>query len=327
MAAFETSRERGHAPVMLAEVLAALAPRDDGLYVDGTFGGGGYSRAILEAAACRVVALDRDPDAVARGRQLAASFEGRLTVVEGRFGDMEALLAGLSIDAVDGVALDLGVSSQQLDQGERGFSFRFPEADLDMRMEKAGPSAADLVNQASEAELARIIHDYGEERRARAVARAIVEARREQPITRIGTLAEIVRKVVRRGQHDIDPATRTFQALRVVVNDELGELERGLEAAERLLRPNGRLVVVSFNSLEDRRAKQFLKERAMPAPAPSRHLPPLATKPPQPSFKLLHRSALRPSTPECALNPRARSARLRAAERTDAPAWAARRAA
>jgi 16S rRNA (cytosine1402-N4)-methyltransferase len=327
MAAFETSRERGHAPVMLREVVDALAPRDDALYVDGTFGGGGYSRAILEAAACRVVAIDRDPEAVARGRELVAAFGDRLAVVEGRFGDMETLLATRGIDAVDGVTLDLGVSSQQLDEGARGFSFRFPEAGLDMRMEKSGPSAADLVKEASEAELTRIIHEYGEERRARAVARAIVEARKAQPITRIGELAEIIRKVVRRGQHDIDPATRTFQALRIVVNDELGELERGLEAAERLLRPNGRLVVVSFNSLEDRRAKRFLKSRATPAPAPSRHLPPLATKPPQPSFRLLHSRALRPSTQECDANPRARSARLRAAERTDAPAWTARRAA
>ncbi len=326
MAAFEASHERGHVPVMLAEMIEALAPRADGLYVDGTFGAGGYSRAILGAASCRVIALDRDPEAIGRGRALAEAMSGRLEMVLGRFGDMDTLLQARGVEAVDGVALDLGVSSQQIDEPERGFSFRL-DGPLDMRMDQAGPSAADLVNQTSEAELARLIGEFGEERRARAVARAIVERRAEAPITRTGELAEIVRKVVRRSEHGVDPATRTFQALRIAVNDELSELERGLEAAERLLRPMGRLVVVAFHSLEDRCAKRFFKTRATPAPAPSRHLPPRATKAPQASFRLLHRQALRPTGQECAANSRARSARLRAAERTEAPVWPERRAA
>jgi 16S rRNA (cytosine1402-N4)-methyltransferase len=316
----------GHVPVMLAEVLAALSPKAGGLYVDGTFGAGGYSRAILAAAACRVLAFDRDPAAIARGRTLAEVAAGRLDLIQGRFGDMVALLAMRGIDAVDGVALDVGVSSMQLDEPARGFSFRH-DAPLDMRMEQAGPSAATLVNEASEAELARLIRELGEERRGGAVARAIIAARAAQPITRTAELAALVRRVVRRSPDGIDPATRTFQALRMAVNDELGELERGLEAAEQLLRPHGRLVVVTFHSLEDRCVKHFLKARAKPAPAPSRHLPPLATKPPQPSFKLVHGHALRPSVGECSSNPRARSARLRTAERTEAPAWAQRRAA
>lgn len=326
MAMLDASLDRGHAPVMRAEVLDALAPRADGLYVDGTFGGGGYTEAILAAAACRVIALDRDPDAIARGRVLMEAATGRLELVEGRFGDMGALLHARGVDVVDGVALDLGVSSQQIDQPERGFSFRL-DGPLDMRMDKTGPSAADLVNQESEAELARLIAEFGEERRARAIARAIVERRAEVPFSRTAELADIVRQVVRRGEHGVDPATRTFQALRIAVNDELGELERGLVAAERLLRPSGRLVVVAFHSLEDRCVKRFLKTRATPAPSPSRHLPPLATKPPQASFRLLHGQALRPTALECSANPRARSARLRAAERTEAPVWSERRAA
>jgi 16S rRNA (cytosine1402-N4)-methyltransferase len=326
MTLVEAVHERGHAPVMRVEVIEALAPRADGLYVDGTFGGGGYTRAILAAAACRVIALDRDPDAIARGRSLLETAAGRLELVLGCFGDMDTLLRARGVEAVDGVALDLGVSSQQIDQPERGFSFRF-DGPLDMRMAKTGPSAADLVNQTSEEELARLIGELGEERRARAIARAIVERRADAPISRTSELAEIVRRVVRRGEHGVDPATRTFQALRIAVNDELGELERGLEAAERLLRPSGRLVVVAFHSLEDRCVKRFLKTRATPAPSPSRHLPPLATKPPQASFRLLHGQALRPTTQECTANPRARSARLRAAERTEAPVWSERRAA
>ena len=326
MAAFDTSHERGHAPVMLAEVIEALAPDADGLYVDGTFGTGGYTGAILATAACRVVAFDRDPEAITRGGTLLAAAASRLDLVAGRFGDMDTLLRTRGVEAVDGVTLDLGVSSQQIDQPERGFSFRF-DGPLDMRMEMAGSSAADLVNRTSEADLARLIGEYGEERRARAIARAIVERRAAAPITRTSELADLVRAVVRRGEHGVDPATRTFQALRIAVNDELGELERGLAAAERLLRPRGRLVVVAFHSLEDRCVKRFLKTRATLAPAPSRHLPPIATIPPQASFKLLHGHALRPTDQECAANPRARSARLRAAERTDAPVWSERRAA
>ncbi len=326
MAAFVPSLERGHAPVMLAEVIEALAPRADGVYLDGTFGAGGYTAAILDAAACRVIALDRDPDAITRGGALLAASAGRLDLIAGRFGDMTALLQARGVESVDGVTLDLGVSSQQIDQAERGFSFRF-DGPLDMRMEKTGSSAADLVNHTSEEELASLIRELGEERRARAIARAIVARRAEAPITRTAELADLVRSVVRRGEHGVDPATRTFQALRIAVNDELGELERGLAAAERLLRPRGRLVVVAFHSLEDRCVKRFLKTRATVAPAPSRHLPPSATKPPQASFNLLHGHTLRPSAQECTANPRARSARLRAAERTDAPVWSERRAA
>lgn len=318
--------DASHIPVMRAEVIEALAPRIDGLYVDGTFGAGGYSRAILDAAPCRVIGLDRDPEAITRGHALAETMSGRLDLIEGRFSAMVQLLGARGITAVDGVAFDLGVSSPQIDTPERGFSFR-QDGPLDMRMGRSGQSAADLVNRASEAELAQIFRDLGEERRAGAVARAIVARRVDQPISRTVELAEIIRAVVRPDASGIDPATRVFQALRMAVNDELGELERGLEAAERLLRPEGRLVVVAFHSLEDRCVKHFLKARAKPAPAPSRHLPPPATEAPQPSFRLLHAHAIRPSASECRDNPRARSARLRAAVRTEAPAWSERRAA
>jgi len=251
-----------HRPVLLAEVLKLLAPRDGGIYVDGTFGAGGYSRAILESADCRVVGLDRDPRAIAEGAPLADSFAGRLTLVEGRFGEMVDLLAAKGVDAADGVALDLGVSSMQLDEAERGFSFR-GDGPLDMRMGGEGPSAADLVNDLGEAELADILFRYGEEKRARAIARAIIRRRAQGPITRTTELAAVVRKVLGPKKRDaIDPATRSFQALRIAVNDELGELDRGLAGAEALLKPGGRLAVVSFHSLEDRRIKRFLRARS-----------------------------------------------------------------
>lgn len=307
-----------HTPVLLAEVIEALAPRDGGVYVDGTFGAGGYSRAILEAADCRVWGVDRDPDAVQRGRALARSYPDRLEVVEGRFGDMDELLGEHGVESVDGVALDLGVSSPQLDQAERGFSFRF-DGPLDMRMGRNGPTAADVVNTAPEEELADIIFHYGEERMARRVARAIVAARKDAPITRTAQLADIVRRVVpKSGRDGIDPATRTFQGLRIHVNDELGEIRRGLAAAERLLKPGGRLAVVSFHSLEDREVKAFLKERSSPPPAPSRHAPAMAGDHRQPSFRLIHRKPVSPGEAELRNNPRARSSRLRAAERTAA---------
>jgi len=240
-----------HVPVLLQEAIAALAPRDDALYVDGTFGAGNYSRALLEAARCRVVAIDRDPAAVKRGDALVRRFSGRLTVVEGRFGDLEQILAGLGIPAVTGIVLDLGVSSDQIDTAARGFSFR-ADGPLDMRMATTGVTAAELVNTLSEAALADLIYVYGEERYARRVARAIVAARAQAPLTRTGELAAIVRKVVPTSG-GIDAATRTFQALRIEVNDEMGELERALSAAERVLEPGGRLAIVSFHSLEDRR--------------------------------------------------------------------------
>jgi len=305
----------GHVPVMLPEVLAVLSPRDGGIYLDATFGRGGYARGILEAADCRLVALDRDPAAIAAGRALEREFAGRLRLVQGRFGAMDEL-AGES--AVDGVALDLGVSSPQLDEADRGFSFR-ADGPLDMRMGGEGPSAAEAVNELPEAELADILWRLGEERRARAVARAIVAARREAPIERTLQFAEIVRRVVRPSADGIDPATRSFQALRLYVNDELGELERGLGAAERLLAPGGRLAVVSFHSLEDRIVKRFLRERSTTAPRGSRHAPLAAA--PAPSFELAFRDARKPGEAECRANPRARSARLRGAVRTAAPAW------
>jgi 16S rRNA (cytosine1402-N4)-methyltransferase len=304
-----------HKPVLLKEVLDALSPRDGGIYVDGTFGRGGYSRAILEAAECRVIAIDRDPEAIAAGQDLIDSYSGRLDLIEGSFGDMQSLLAANGVVLVDGIALDLGVSSPQLDDAGRGFSFR-EDGPLDMRMAKSGRTAAEVVNALPEKELADVIWRYGEERRARQVARAIVAAREEQPIERTLALAEVVRKAVGKGKDKIDPATRTFQGLRIFVNDELGELERALEAAEKLLKPGGRLVVVSFHSLEDRIVKDFLRARSDAAPRGSRHLP--AATPPAPAFTLLKRGAVKPGDAEMNENPRARSARLRAAERTAA---------
>lgn len=314
-------RRDEHVPVMLREIVEMLAPRDGGIYVDGTFGAGGYSRAILEAARCKVWGIDRDPDAVERGQRLARDFEGRLTVLAGRFGDMVHLLEQHRVTAVDGVALDLGVSSPQIDDPARGFSFS-ANGPLDMRMGREGPRAADLVNTLDEAALAHIIFHYGEERFARQVARAIVAARTEAPIETTGRLATIIRKTVRQGRDGIDPATRTFQALRIQVNDELGELDRGLAAAEHTLAPGGRLAVVAFHSLEDRRVKRFLKSRSAAGRTNSRLLPGEAA-PREPSFRLLARKALRPNAEEIARNPRARSARLRCGERTSAPAWPA----
>ena len=246
-----------HLPVMLAEVLRVLGPRDGATYLDGTFGGGGYAGAILEAARCTLYAIDRDPEAIRRGAALAARFPGRLHLVEGRFGEMLALLEARGVTALDGVVLDLGVSSFQLDEAARGFSFR-ADGPLDMRMERTGRSAADLVNAMPEAELADLLFELGEERHARRIARAILAARRESPITTTGRLAEIVRAVVPRDPSGIDRATRSFQALRLAVNDELGEVERGLAAAMQLLAPGGRLVVVAFHSLEDRIVKRAM---------------------------------------------------------------------
>lgn len=312
----------GHEPVLLGAVLAALAPRDGGIYIDGTFGAGGYSRALLAAANCTVWAIDRDPTAIQRAAELGRAHPDRLVAVEGRFGDMERLLRARGLEAADGVAFDLGVSSMQLDEAGRGFSFRF-DGPLDMRMGGDGPSAADLVNSLPEAELADLIHRYGEERHARAIARAIVRERAAAPITRTLALAEIVRRALGprgRSADGIDPATRTFQALRIAVNDELGELLRGLVASEALLKAGGRLAVVSFHSLEDRRVKQFLRARSGRLPAPSRHHP---TAPARraPTFRGIAPDLVRPEAAELARNPRARSARLRTAERTAAAAW------
>ena len=316
------SAASGHVSVMKEAMLSLIAPKDGGIYVDGTFGGGGYSRALLEAASCVVYGIDRDAAALGAGGALSARFDGRLILLHGRFAEMASLLAPHGVHAVDGIVLDLGLSSRQLDDGSRGFSFRL-DGPLDMRMNQAdpGPTAADLVNGGTEAELATIIAGFGEERRARAIARAIVAARAEAPITRTGQLAEIVRRAAaRRPQGRIDPATRTFQALRIRVNDEIGEIERGLQRVERLLRPGGRAIVVSFHSLEDRPVKRFFRERSGQR-QPNRHEPHAATKLPDPTFRLLTRRALKPDGSEVSANPRARSARLRAAERTGAPPW------
>ncbi|MFM7345355.1 MAG: 16S rRNA (cytosine(1402)-N(4))-methyltransferase RsmH [Tagaea sp.] len=307
-----------HVPVMLAEVLAALAPKDGAIYLDGTFGAGGYTRAILEAAKCDVIAIDRDPAAIARGAALKREFGARLALIEGRFGAMDELSPAREID---GVALDLGISSPQIDDPARGFSFR-ADGPLDMRMGADGPSAADIVNAWPEAELADAIYRYGEERHSRRIAKRIVAARADKRIERTGELAEIVRACVPRSKDGIDPATRTFQALRIAANDELGELARGLAAAERLLKPGGRLAVVSFHSLEDRAVKEFLKKRSGGEDRGSRHLPAKAAGP-APSFALLARKGTKPGEAEIARNPRARSATLRVATRTEAPAWSA----
>src|SRR5579864_124803 len=269
-----------HLPVLLDAVLAAVAPKDGAVYVDGTFGAGGYSAALLAAARCRVLGIDRDPAAIRRGAALAASHPGRLQLIEGRFGDMERLVGAAAPGPIAGVALDLGVSSPQLDDAERGFSFR-RDGPLDMRMDAAGETAAELVARLSESELADLIRSFGEERYARRVARAIVEARRASPIRTTGHLAALVRAAVPTREPGLDPATRTFQALRIAVNDELAELDRGLVGAERLLMPGGRLAVVSFHSLEDARVKDFLRRRSGAA-AVSRHMPPRGG--PLPSF-------------------------------------------
>ncbi len=302
-----------HIPVLGRPALDFLNVRDGGVYIDATFGAGGYARAILAAANCKVIGIDRDPDALVLGQSLMASANGRLTLVEDRFSNLDAVTHGA--DAADGVVLDLGVSSMQLDNAERGFSFRL-NGPLDMRMGGDGPSAADVVNAAGERDLANIIFLLGEERHSRAVARAIVKARSATPIRTTAALAEIVASVVRSRPGDIHPATRTFQALRIFVNDELGELVAGLQAAERILKPQGRLVVVSFHSLEDRIVKSFLAGRGETR-AGSRHAP--ERKAPAPTFRALTKRPVTADAAELAHNPRARSAKLRAAERELAP--------
>lgn len=304
----------GHVPVMLDEVVEAIAPREGGRYLDCTFGGGGYSRAVLEAASCVVWGIDRDPDAIARGLELARLYPGRLHLLEGGFGDMLELLTQAGVTELDGIMFDLGVSSFQIDEPGRGFSFRF-DGPLDMRMARSGPTAADLVRTLGEAELADTLYRYGEERLSRRIAKAIVAARAEAPIETTFQLAGIIRKVVPPDRSGIDPATRSFQALRIRVNDELGQIERALEQAARLLAPGGRLVVVAFHSLEDRLVKRFMTEVCGRAPAPSRHDPGGLVARPRAEFELLAGKAMRPGSDETYANPRARSARLRAMAR------------
>jgi 16S rRNA (cytosine1402-N4)-methyltransferase len=307
---------RRHIPVLGRQAIGMLQPRAGGIYVDATFGAGGYSRAILDTAGARVIGIDRDRSAVTAGFGLVDRSAGRLTLVEDRFSNLAEICAAQGVEAVDGVVMDVGVSSMQLDEAERGFSFRLG-GPLDMRMGHDGPTAADVIAKASEADLANIIYIFGEERHSRSLARAIVAARRQAPITTTRALADIVAKVVRSKPGEIHPATRTFQGLRIFVNEELDELHLALSAAERMLKPGGRLVVVSFHSLEDRIVKNFLVERAK-AGGGSRHLPVIAQA--APSFHILTKRPVTPDEDEVAANPRARSAKLRAAERTEAPA-------
>lgn len=304
-----------HFSVMLSEVLSVLSPKDGEVYVDGTFGAGGYTRAFLEAANCTVIAIDRDPAAISRADAMKAEFGDRLIFVRGRFGDALELVRGAGYEQIDGFVLDVGVSSMQFDEANRGFSFRF-DAPLDMRMDTgSGETAADLVNTMDEEDLANLIYKYGDERKSRYIARRIVEERANAPIETTLQLAGMIRDVVFKSPKDkIDPATRTFQALRIAVNDELGELEHGLMAAQELLKDGGRLVVVSFHSLEEGIVKSFLYERSGKTPNASRYLP-VAASVAESSFILSPKKPLDPSEEEISKNPRSRSARLRAAIR------------
>jgi 16S rRNA (cytosine1402-N4)-methyltransferase len=306
-----------HVPVLGEDAIGALAPDRGGVFVDGTFGAGGYTQLLLAHPGVRVVAIDRDPSALAAGAVLADTSAGRLTLVSGRFADLAGHLDGLGIGTVDGIVLDIGVSSMQLDEAARGFSFRF-DGPLDMRMGDEGPTAADVVAAASESTLADILFHYGEERLSRRIARAIVAARANAPIGTTRALADLVARAAPGKPGDIHPATRTFQALRILVNDELGELAGALQAATDRLSAGGRLAVVTFHSLEDRIVKTMLSETGRPDAGSSRHLP--MTTPQAPLFRSLTRKPVVASEAEVARNPRSRSAKLRAAERTAAPA-------
>jgi 16S rRNA (cytosine1402-N4)-methyltransferase len=313
-----------HIPVLLPEVLDALAPLGAGTFIDGTFGAGGYTSAILYAApTARVLAIDRDPTAVAAGQGLVGETGGRLTLVEGTFGELERIAADAGFAPADGVVLDIGVSSMQLDDPERGFSFQ-GDGPLDMRMGNDGPTAADIVNREDDSNLADIFFHLGDERRSRAVARAIVARRSEKPFARTSELAELAERVLGRpkiaGRH---AATRIFQALRIYVNDELGQLVDGLAAAERVLKPGGRLAVVTFHSLEDGIVKRFLRRRADAERQGSRHLPPGESPKFAPSFRIATQRPITAQEEELAANPRARSAKLRIATRTQAQPWPA----
>jgi 16S rRNA (cytosine1402-N4)-methyltransferase len=304
-----------HVPVLLSEAMQLLSPKAGGVYVDATFGAGGYSRAILDVAGTQVIGIDRDRSAVTAGFDLVDRSDGRLVLVEDRFSNLADVCRAQGHDMVDGVVMDIGVSSMQLDQAARGFSFRL-DGPLDMRMGRDGPSAAELIAAASPKDLARIIQVLGEEKFARPIARAIAEARSEAPVTTTRALVDIISRVLRQRPGEIHPATRTFQALRIFVNEELDELQSALHAAEAILKPGGRLVVVSFHSLEDRIVKTFLVERARVGGG-SRHQPEVRHAPP--SFNVLTKRPVVADDKETDANPRARSAKLRAAERTDAP--------
>lgn len=309
-----------HVSVMTNEVVSGLNPRNGGIYVDGTFGQGGYSRAILDAAATRVYGIDRDPTAIDFGAELINEYPSRLTLIQGCFGNITKIMANAGISSVDGIMLDLGVSSPQIDDPGRGFSFRY-DGPLDMRMENKGPTAADFINDATEEDIANVIYEYGDERHSRRIARRIVEARKLKPILSTSQLVNIIHSNVRRSRDGIHPATRTFMALRIQVNDELGELDRALISAERILKPGGRLAVVAFHSLEDKKIKSFLHERGGLAAKGSRHMPETNKINMAPSFNIVKRGVIKPSRSEVLSNPRSRSAKLRIAERTDAPVW------
>ncbi len=300
---------RPHIPVLLNEVVQSLAIRTGGLYVDGTFGAGGYTEAILNAAPdVRVIAIDQDETAVAAGQSLVQQYAPRLTLIHGRFGDMADLVS----TPVDGVVLDIGVSSMQIDRPERGFSFQ-KDGPLDMRMGQTGQTAADVVNTFKESDLADILYEYGEEKASRRIARKIVQRRQEKPFQTTLDLADVIRSCLPRKPGDTDPATRSFQALRIYVNDELGELKRGLTGAQSLLKAGGILAVVSFHSLEDRIVKNFMAQESGHVPNPSKYMPEVQKK--APSFEILTKKPITPSPAELSANPRARSSRLRAARR------------
>ena len=305
-----------HQPVMLNEVVEALKPEENATFIDATFGRGGYTKEILDTAPCQVMAIDRDPDAIAASKDMVAAYNGRLSVMEGPFSQLADLAQTAGLDQVNGIVFDLGLSSPQLDEAERGFSFRH-DGPLDMRMEKSGQDASDFINTASETEIARVIWEYGEERASRRIARAIIKARTEEAITRTKQLAAIIHSVMPRPKPgQIDPATRSFQGIRIHINGELDEIRFALDAAERKLAPGGRLVVVSFHSLEDRIVKNFMIKKSGNGPRPSRHQPDIEM--PEPTFTLPQRKPIAPTEKETQDNPRARSARLRVAIRTSA---------
>lgn len=307
----QTSGQRpGHLPVLLAEMITALSPQSGATYIDATFGGGGYTRAILAAADCHVIGLDRDPQAILRGRELEQLYPDRFRILHGTFSDLPTLMRDISIDKVDGIVFDFGVSSFQIDTADRGFSFRF-EGPLDMRMSHTGQSAADVVNTFSERDLADIIYQYGEETRSRRIARAIVDYRKEQKFETTTQLSNLIKSIIKSGKDDIHPATLTFQALRIFVNNELIEIKDGLNFSKNFLKVGGKLVAVTFHSLEDRLVKTFLREHSGRGQATSRYLPenPAQTVP---LFKDVYPRGVTPSAAEISKNPRSRSARLRA---------------
>lgn len=303
-----------HIPVLLNEVVESIAPKDGGVYVDGTFGAGGYTRAVLDAADCTVYAIDRDPDAIREGQKLVDAYKGRLHLLHGTFGEMAELVRGEGVDFVDGVMLDIGVSSMQIDRAERGFSFQKDGA-LDMRMSQNGLSAADVLNTFGEREIADIIYKYGEERFSRRIAAAVVEQRKTAPFKTTLEFADLIRRTVPHKREDIDPATRSFQALRIYVNDELGQLESGLSAAHDLLKAGGRMAIVSFHSLEDRIVKTFMQEKSGKTANPSRYMPVVEKQ--AATLKTITKKPIVPTESETKFNPRARSARLRVAEKAE----------